>query len=105
MTWKITRKIRSVFYEKLGGIRPDIRLLESTPGAFAAHIAAKDLPLSTIEGELNSGKYGATFPGVFSARTYLKVMASDCERMLFKVCEPLGRHGLQAWARICRGAV
>jgi alpha-mannosidase len=78
------------FYEKLGGIRPDIQLWESTPGAFAAQIAAKDLLLPTIEGELNSGKYGATFPGVFSARTYLKIMASDCERMLFKVCEPLG---------------
>ena len=30
-----------------------------------------------------------TFPGTFSARTYLKVMARDCEHMLFQVCEPL----------------
>ena len=78
------------FYETLGGIRPDIRLQESTPAAFAAQLAGKDLALPTIAGELNSGKYGATFPGVFSARTYLKIMAHDCERMLFKICEPLG---------------
>ena len=85
------------FYEELGGIRPDIRLQESTPAAFAVHLAGMDRPLPTIVGELNSGKYGATFPGVFSARTYLKIMAHDCERMLFKICEPLGvmarRHG------------
>ena len=45
--------------------------------------------LPTISGELNSGKFGATFPGTFSARTYLKVMARDCAQMLFRYAEPL----------------
>jgi alpha-mannosidase len=77
------------FYTENGPIRSDLNLLESTPRTFAREIADKQLPLPTIQGELNSGKYGATFPGTFSARTYLKVMAHDCEQMLFQVCEPL----------------
>jgi alpha-mannosidase len=77
------------FYSSQGGVRPDIKLQESTPALFATEIAEKNLDLPLIRGELNSGKFGATFPGVLSARTYLKIMAYDCERMLFKVCEPL----------------
>jgi hypothetical protein len=77
------------FLAALGGVRGDIKLQEATPAGFAKEIKEKILDLPLIKGELNSGKYGATFPGVFSARTYLKVMAHDCERMLFKVCEPL----------------
>lgn len=77
------------FYTNSGTIRSDIKLLESTPRTFAREIADKNLSLPTISGELNSGKFGATFPGTFSARTYLKVMARDCEYMLFQVCEPL----------------
>ncbi len=99
------------FFESLGGVRKDIVLQESTPALFMERLASKGLNLPTIEGELNSGKYGATFPGVFSARTYLKVMAHDCERMLFKVCEPLGSMGhlfgrpydaaqYEAWGRL-----
>jgi alpha-mannosidase len=38
---------------------------------------------------LNSGKFGATFPGAFSARTYLKIMAHDCQNLLYAYCEPL----------------
>ena len=78
------------FYSELGGVRSDIHLLESTPARFAQAVADEQLTLPTINGELNSGKYGATFPGVFSARVYLKIMARDCERMLFQICEPLG---------------
>jgi alpha-mannosidase len=37
-----------------------------------------------------SGKHAAVFPGTLSARTYLKVMARDCEYLLYQVCEPLG---------------
>lgn len=70
-------------------IGPNLKLVESTPAAFAAQLAAKQLDLPTIPGELNSGKYGATFPGTFSARTYLKIMARDCEALLLQRCEPL----------------
>ncbi len=77
------------FYAGLEGIGPDLALHESTPALFAQEIGAKALDLPTLAGELNSGKYGATFPGVFSARAYLKVMARDCETMLFQQVEPL----------------
>ncbi|MBN2147321.1 MAG: hypothetical protein JW726_08025, partial [Anaerolineales bacterium] len=46
--------------------------------------------LPVIAGELNSGKYGATFPGTLSTRDYLKVMAYDCAHLLHQRCEPLG---------------
>ncbi|MFW6068410.1 MAG: glycoside hydrolase family 38 C-terminal domain-containing protein [Chloroflexota bacterium] len=66
-----------------------LELREATPESFARDIAQHKLDLPTVEGELNSGKYGATFPGTFSARTYLKLMAHDCEHLLFSVAEPL----------------
>ena len=77
------------FYAQQNGIEANIALQESTPAAFAQILRQKQLPLPTLSGELNSGKFGATFPGAFSARTYLKIMARDCEQMLFQVCEPL----------------
>jgi len=77
------------FYAQTTGIDPGVTLREATPASFVQAIAAQGLALPEIRGELNSGKYGATFPGVFSARTYLKLMAHDCEHLLFQRCEPL----------------
>lgn len=77
------------FYAEIHGVGNDVILHETTPTDFAQEIAGRELSLPTVHGELNSGKYGATFPGALSARTYLKVMARDCEQMLFKVVEPL----------------
>ena len=77
------------FYAAVDGIDPVITMRESTPASFVQTIAAQALALPTLHGELNSGKYGATFPGVFSARIYLKLMAHDCEQLLFQRCEPL----------------
>ncbi len=77
------------FYAEQEALLADLTILESTPPTFAAEMAGKLLDLPTLTGELNSGKYGATFPGVYSARTYLKIMAGDCERLLFQVNEPL----------------
>ncbi len=77
------------FYKSLDNLPPDIHLNEVNPAEFSEIVSQKlqDLPL--IAGELNSGKYGATFPGTFSARTYLKVMNRDCEHLLYQVTEPL----------------
>ncbi len=86
------------FFETAGGIDGDLVLRESTPTRFAAEIRGRDLPLPTLDGELNSGKFGATFPGTFSARTYLKIAARDCETLLFQLCEPLA-----AMAWLCGG--
>ncbi len=77
------------FYAQSAELDPDLTLLEATPQSFAHYIAQLHLSLPTLEGELNSGKYGATFPGVFSTRTYLKIMAYDCQRLLYTLVEPL----------------
>lgn len=66
-----------------------IALSEATPASFVEAVWPKLNGIPTISGELNSGKFGATFPGTFSARTYLKVMAYDCATLLFGRCEPL----------------
>jgi alpha-mannosidase len=99
------------FYSGSEGIGPDVMLQGSTPALFARAIRQKQLPLPVLTSELNSGKYGATFPGTLSSRIYLKIMAHDCEHLLYQVCEPLavlarlkGREynapQYEAWGRI-----
>jgi alpha-mannosidase len=77
------------FYGQTQGINPEFKLHEASPESFASLIVDRKINLPTLEGELNSGKFGATFPGAFSARTYLKIMAHDCQNLLYKYCEPL----------------
>ncbi|MFQ5611242.1 MAG: hypothetical protein ACE5H9_03825 [Anaerolineae bacterium] len=78
------------FYQQhLSAIPRGIQIKGSAPEDFAREISAKLQRLPTIAGELNSGKYGATFPGALSTRTYLKVMNRDCEYWLYRLCEPL----------------
>ncbi len=84
------------FFAEAGGVDPALRLQESTPAAFADHVAAGRLSLPTVHGEMNSGKYGATFPGTLSARTYLKIMAHDSLSMTLRYAEPLAS---LAWLR------
>jgi alpha-mannosidase len=79
----------SFFQQRKTAMPKDVQLQESTPGLFAQEMSHKCKNLPTICGELNSGKYGAVFPGTLSARTYLKIMARDCEHLLYQVCEPL----------------
>ncbi|MCG8351580.1 MAG: hypothetical protein MI924_27755 [Chloroflexales bacterium] len=77
------------FYKTLEHMPPGIELQETSPAEFAQTVSQKLRDTPTISGELNSGKYGATFPGTFSTRTYLKIMNHDCEHLLYKVAEPL----------------
>jgi len=84
------------FYATMPEVREDLALKETTPTRFAQLLKEKQLELPTIQGELNSGKFGATFPGTFSARTYLKVMNRDCQQMLFQQGEPLAA---MAWLK------
>ncbi|NOZ71036.1 MAG: hypothetical protein GXP38_03845, partial [Chloroflexi bacterium] len=78
------------FYRQHVSEIPDhIQIKESSPGDFAQEISKRVKRLPTISGELNSGKYGAVFPGTLSTRTYLKVMNRDCEHALYTLCEPL----------------
>ncbi|MEM8858675.1 MAG: hypothetical protein AAGD96_10170 [Chloroflexota bacterium] len=67
-----------------------INITEATPISFAQTMRPKlNGSLPQLTGELNSGKYGATFPGTFSNRAYLKLMGHDCEHLLYQVVEPL----------------
>ncbi|MDX1523209.1 MAG: hypothetical protein R3264_16400, partial [Anaerolineae bacterium] len=100
------------FYRQhLSDLPDNIGLQESAPHLFAQTISTNLADAPTLAGELNSGKYGATFPGTFSARTYLKIMQRDCEQWLFQRAEPLavlarlkGRayptQQYEAWARL-----
>jgi len=77
------------FYQELGYSPTHLTLVQSSPAQFVEAVRARGLHLPTVQHELNSGKYGATFPGTLSARIYLKLMAHDCDRLLYRVCEPL----------------
>jgi len=78
------------FYQEHAVAIPQyLHIRGSAPGDFAETISDRLERLPVIRGELNSGKYGATFPGTLSSRTYLKVMHCDCEHLLFKLAEPL----------------
>ncbi|MDQ4077871.1 MAG: hypothetical protein M3220_16695 [Chloroflexota bacterium] len=79
----------SFYLQELSPLPPALKLEESPPQEFARRIRDELDNLPTIAGELNSGKYGATFPGTFSARTYLKIMNRDCEQWLYLLGEPL----------------
>ena len=79
-----------LFYKQLEAEIPeDLTLCPSSAGGFADEVSEKLSDLPVIEGELNSGKYGAIFPGTLTTRTYLKIMNHDCEHMLYRLCEPL----------------
>ena len=77
------------FLSQKGVLDSGVTIQEATPATFAETIRSQGLKLPLLSGELNSGKYGATFPGTFSTRTYLKLMAGDCDHLLFRLCEPL----------------
>ncbi|MFT5193352.1 MAG: alpha-mannosidase [Cellvibrionaceae bacterium] len=78
-----------------------IDLVEATPASFAATMRPKLTDIPQICGELNSGKFGATFPGTFSTRAYLKLLGHDCEHLLYQVVEPLATMALangESWS-------
>lgn len=79
----------SFYTENAADMPPALKFQASTPQAFAQTMQHKIDAAPRIVGELNSGKYGATFPGTFSARAYLKIMARDCTHLLYQICEPL----------------
>jgi len=70
-------------------IPEDITLHPSSPAHYARAVRAASTSSPTIRGELLSGKFGATFPGSLSARTYLKLLHHDSERTLHRHIEPL----------------
>lgn len=79
-----------LFYQQYADDIPERILINgSSPSEFTGELRGKLQRLPTITGELISGKFGATFPGTLSTRTYLKIMNRDCEHLLYRLCEPL----------------
>ncbi|MYA74222.1 MAG: hypothetical protein F4Y27_06065 [Acidimicrobiaceae bacterium] len=78
----------TIFRERDEG-RGAFDLVESSPERYARAVAERFASVPKISGELLSGKYGSTFPGTLSTRTYLKVLHADVEHALHRVCEPL----------------
>ncbi|HBH11713.1 MAG TPA: hypothetical protein DDX29_01120 [Clostridiales bacterium] len=78
------------FYEhQSSSILEGFALQQSSDFDFAEEMNNKLSNIPVVVGELNSGKYAATFPGTLSSRTYLKIMNRDCEHLLYQLCEPL----------------
>ena len=66
-----------------------ISLTPSSPRAYVDAVLPFLDQASTVRGELLSGKYGSTFPGSLSSRTYLKLLHHDAEIALHRRVEPL----------------
>ncbi len=80
------------FFNQVEDLPDLVELREATSTSFIEAVrdkAAASASTPTISGELVSGKYGATFPGTYSTRTYQKISAYDCEKLLYLTCEPL----------------
>ncbi len=83
-------------YRELGADLDGFDLVESSPEHYAQAVRGQVSAAPHIAGELLSGKYGSTFPGSLSTRTYLKLLHSDVEHLLHRVCEPMA-----ALAAVC----
>lgn len=67
----------------------DLAVFQSNPERFLDEVM-KDKPvLKTLKGSLYSGRFIAVFPGVMSARMYLKLQNDDQQKALEKKAEPL----------------
>ncbi|NNF56436.1 MAG: hypothetical protein HKN03_18575 [Acidimicrobiales bacterium] len=78
-----------VRYYESQDVPREISVVASSPEAYVDAILPHFGDAPTIRGELLSGKFGSTFPGSLSARTYLKVLHHDSENALHRRLEPL----------------
>ncbi|PTV95040.1 mannosylglycerate hydrolase [Halanaerobium saccharolyticum] len=60
----------------------NIRVTQSIPNEYLDAVKSESPELQTLENELYSGRYISVFPGILSARMYLKTMNDKCEREL-----------------------
>ncbi|MFW2335521.1 hypothetical protein [Ilumatobacter sp.] len=90
-------------YAADGTIPTDIEVHASSPRRYVDAVSTHgERPV--VAGELLSGKYGSTFPGSLSTRTYLKVLHHDAEQAVLRRAEllsalaaALGRHHPSEW--------
>lgn len=76
------------YYEALS-VPASITITPSSPRAYVEAVLPALAAAPTICGELLSGKFGSTFPGSLSSRTYLKLLHNDAEVALHRRAEPL----------------
>ncbi len=67
---------------------PEFELEHGTLPQFAAAVRAANPDLTTVVGELRSGKAAPLLPGVLSARLWLKQRNTACENLLTHWAEP-----------------
>ena len=77
-------------YIKNGGLDTDrIKVTQSNPEAFLQSVLDEKPELMTLKGPLYSGRFISVFPGVMSARMYLKIQNDKAEKAIIKYAEPL----------------
>ncbi len=67
----------------------DLTVFQSSPERFMEAVMEEKPSLKTLKGSLYSGRFIAVFPGVMSARMYLKLQNDDQQKALEKRTEPL----------------
>jgi mannosylglycerate hydrolase len=71
------------------GPLPGIEAVQSTPAEYVAAVRDCAPELVTRSGSLYGGRYIAVFPGVLSARTYLKTRNDDVASLIERQAEPV----------------
>lgn len=65
------------------------RIIQSNPVKYIRDVMSEKPQLKTLEGALYSGRFISVFPGVMSARIYLKLQNDEQQKALEKRVEPL----------------
>ncbi len=77
-------------YIKNGGLDTDeIQVVQSNPEQYLGSVLAENPELETLKGALYSGRFISVFPGVMSARMYLKLQNDKSQKAIEKLAEPL----------------
>jgi len=77
-------------YIKNNGLDTDkIKVVQSNPEDYLDSVLKENPKLNTLKGALYSGRFIAVFPGVMSARMYLKLQNDKDEKYIEKLAEPL----------------
>ncbi len=67
----------------------EFRVIQSSPPKYIQDVMKEKPELKTLEGALYSGRFISVFPGVMSARMYLKLQNDEQQKALEKRVEPL----------------
>lgn len=77
-------------YIKNGKMDTDeYKIIQSNPEKYINDVMSENPKLNTLEGALYSGRFISVFPGVMSARMYLKLQNDQQQKALEKRVEPL----------------